>query len=151
MAGATLPPYPVFDTDDEISALPQKWEEWVGGLEDLMSALGIADHARKWSMLKFYGGEKLRKLEKQLRYDKAAPFGADPSANPAVAGRADHYEQLKAALTAHFAPCVNETYARFKFRSISQEDSESVDTFVTRLRSQSTRCRFHDDDIANQI
>ena len=151
MASSTLPPYPVFDTDDEISALPQKWEEWVDGLEDLMSALGITDHARKWSMMKFYGGDKLRKLEKQLAYDKAAPFAADPTANPPVAGRTDHYEQLKAALTAHFAPCVNETYARFKFRGISQDEGESVDTFVTRLRSQSTRCHFHDDDIANQI
>ena len=47
MANATLPPYPVFDTEDDISALPQKWEEWVDGLKDLMSALAINDHARK--------------------------------------------------------------------------------------------------------
>ena len=56
MATATLPPYPPFDTEDEISSLPQKWEEWVDGLEDMMSALAITNHDRKWSMLKFYGG-----------------------------------------------------------------------------------------------
>ena len=66
MANATLPPYPSFDTEDDISALPQKWEEWVDGLEDMMAALAITDHARKWSMLKFYDGDKVRKLEKQL-------------------------------------------------------------------------------------
>ena len=64
MANATLLPYPFFDTEDDISALSQ-WEEWVDGLEE-MSALAIMDHARKWSMMKFNGGDKLRKLEKQL-------------------------------------------------------------------------------------
>ena len=65
MANATLLPYQFFDTEDDISALSQ-WEEWVDGLEDMMSALAIMDHARKWSMMKFNGGDKLRKLEKQL-------------------------------------------------------------------------------------
>ena len=83
MAGM-LPAYPVFDTDDDISSLPQRWEEWVGGLEDLMSSLAVADHERKWSMLRFYGGDKLRKLETQLQYDKRVPFGEDPAANSPV-------------------------------------------------------------------
>ena len=106
-----------------------------------MSAFAITDHARKWSMMKYYRGDKLRKLEKQLQYDKTATIGADPAAVSPVAGRTDHYERLKTAFTDHFAPCVNETYARFKFRNISQDEGESVDTFVK---------RFHD-DIANQI
>ena len=96
--------------------------------------------------MRFYGGEKLRKLEKQLVYDKGRLFGADPNANPAVAGAPDHYRALKEALTAHFAPCINETYARFKFRSITQNEDESIDTFVTSLRSQAAHCAFHDGD-----
>ena len=151
MATATLSPYPPFDTEDEISSLPQKWEEWVDGLEDMMSALAITDHERKWSMLKFYGGEKLRKLEKQLAYDKDARHDANPTADPPVLGTRDHYRSLKNALSAHFAPCVNETYARFRFRSINQEDGESIDTFVTRLRTQATRCQFHADDLSSQV
>ena len=102
-------------------------------------------------MLKFYGGEKLRKLEKQLTYDKAARYDADPTAHPPVAGTANHYRRLKEALSAHFAPCVNETYARFRFRSITQDEGESFDTFVTSLRCQAARCQFHADDLANQI
>ena len=149
--GATLPSYPTFDPDEEISSLPQKWEEWSEGLEDLMSACAITDHERKFSVLKFYGGEKLRKLEKQLNYDKTTLFGADPSANPPVAGALDHYRSLKEAFTAHFAPCINETYARFQFRSICQEESDSIDTFITRLRTQASRCAFHADDIDSQI
>ena len=151
MATASLPPYPPFDTEDEISSLPQKWEEWVDGLEDMMSALAITDHERKWSMLKFYGGEKLRKLEKQLTYDKDALFGANPDVDPPIRGTANQYKSLKDALSAHFAPCVNETYARFRFRSIMQDESESFDTFVTSLRSQARRCQFHADDLASQI
>ena len=149
--GGVLPSYPPFDPDEEISSLPQKWEEWSDGLEDLMVTCGITDHERKWSTLKFFGGEKLRKLEKQLTYDKTAPFGADPNAQPAVLGTPDSYRRLKEALTAHFAPCVNETYARFQFRSIVQGESESVDTFITRLRSQAGRCNFHAADNLNQI
>ena len=38
MASNMLPAYLVFDTDNDISLLPQKWEEWVGGLEDLTLA-----------------------------------------------------------------------------------------------------------------
>ena len=89
-----LPAYPVFNTDEELSSLPQKWEDWVSGLEDLMASLAIVDHQRKWSMLRFYGGEKLRKLETQLTYDKGELFGANPAANPAVAGTPDHYRRL---------------------------------------------------------
>ena len=130
MAAGTLPAYPVFDTEDDISSLPRKWEQWVGGLEDLISALAVTDHERKWSMLRFYGGDKLRELETQLQYDKNAPFGADPAAVPAVPGHQDHYRRLKEALTAHFAPCVNTVYARFRFRSTNQDEGESVDTFT---------------------
>ena len=52
-----------------------------------MVTCGITDHERKWSTLKFFGGEKLRKLEKQLTYDKAAPYGADPNAQNLCRGR----------------------------------------------------------------
>ena len=128
-----LPTYPSFDTDEELSSLPQKWGDWAGGLEDLMSSLAIADHERKWLMLRFYGGEKLRKLETQLQYDKTDPFGADPAAVPPIPGTPDHYCRLKEALTAHFAPCINKVYARFQFRSTNQGEGELVDTFVTRV------------------
>ena len=46
---------------------------------------------------------------------------------------------------------MNETYARFCFRSIAQEESESVDAFVTRLRTQASRCGFPQDDLDKQI
>ena len=151
VGNVSIPSYPPFDPDDEISSLPQKFEEWSDGLEDLMATCGITDHQRKWSTLKFFGGDKLRKVEKQLTYDKDAPYGADPTAQPAVPGTVDNYKRLKEALTAHFAPCVNETYARFQFRSITQEEGESTDTFVTRLRTQASRCNFHADDYSNQI
>ena len=115
VGNASIPSYPPFDPDDEISSLPQKFEEWSDGLEDLMATCGITDHQRKWSTLKFFGGEKLRKVEKQLTYDKDAPYGADPAAQPPVVGTVNNYKRLKEALTARFAPCVNETYARFQF------------------------------------
>jgi hypothetical protein len=106
MAAGMLPSYPVFDTDEELSSLPQKWAKWISGLEDLMSSLAINDHQRMWSMLRFYGGEKLRELETQLAYNKEDPYGADPAAVPPVPGTPNHYRRLKESLTTHFAPCV---------------------------------------------
>ena len=146
-----LPSYPTFDTDQELSSLPQKWEDWVSGLEDLMSSLAIADHQRKWSMLRFYGGEKLRKLETQLAYNKEDPFGANPAAAPPNPGVPDHYRRLKESLSAHFAPCVNEVYSRFRFRSINQDEGESVDAFISRVRSEAAHCNFHQDEHDRQI
>ena len=32
MASAALPAYAPFDTDAELSSLPQKWDEWIQGL-----------------------------------------------------------------------------------------------------------------------
>ena len=140
MTTAALPPYPVFDTDADAASLPQKWEEWIDGLEALLSAVDITDHQRKWSTLKFYGGEKLRKLEKQLDYDKTVPYDAEAGTRSSVRGTPgqcaseqgasmhdtptqgtqDHYRRLKEALTEHFSPRVNETFDRFCFRSMTQ-------------------------------
>jgi hypothetical protein len=150
MAGATLPSYPSFDPDNDLSSLPQKWEEWLDGLETLISAMAITDHERKWSILKYYGGEKIRKLKKQLTYDKTTVYGADPAADPPIRGEADHFRHLKEAFTAHFAPIFNRKHARFRFHSICQEEDESIDAFVSRLRDQASRCGFHDGDCANE-
>ena len=111
MASAALPAYAPFDTDAELSSLPQKWDEWIQGLEILLIAVDITDHDRKWATLQFYGGEKILKVVQPLNYDKEAVYDANPNGNPPVAGTPNHYRRLKEALTAHFAPCINETYA----------------------------------------
>jgi hypothetical protein len=58
-----------------------------------------------------------------------------------------NYAESLAALDEKFAPQMNESYERYVFRSMSQEDSETVDQFITRLRQQAKNCGFQ----ANQV
>jgi hypothetical protein len=58
-----------------------------------------------------------------------------------------NYAASLAALDEQFAPQMNESYERHVFRSMSQDDSETVDQFITRLRQQAKNCGFQ----ANQV
>ena len=116
------------------------------GLETMMIALDIDNHKRKWALMLHYGGEKMRTLEKQIDYDKTAKFDEAE----------DNYRCLKEALTTHFAPSKNTTYASFLFHSMMQEEGELIDSYVTRLRKQAKLCGFCNKDcteraIRNQI
>lgn len=55
-----------------------------------------------------------------------------------------NYDQSVQALERVFAPQKNESYERHVFRSMNQEDSETVDQFIIRLRQQAKNCGFGD-------
>ena len=133
-----IPTYPSFETDIDAASKPELWNQWIDGLEALMDAMGGVDHSRKWSMLRHYGGAELRNVEKQLDYDKTTPYGVGDAAV------VDHYRRLKEALTTHFAPTQNITYANFVFGEMVQEDGEDIDCYVTRLKKQAKICGFCD-------
>ena len=134
-----MPVYPAFDPEEDPATLPERWEEWLDGLETMIDAMRITDHEHKFSLLKHYGGGKIRNVEKQLEYDKALKYGDDPTT--AVA---DHYRRLKEALTGQFAPSRNATFAEYEFHSMNQEEEETIDTYTTRLRKQAKLCGFCD-------
>ena len=124
-----MPAYEPFDPEDDPSTLPDKWDVWVHGLENLFEAMAITDHKRRRAMLLMYGGAKMRTTERQLEY-KAELYGTAPNQTE------NHYERLKEAFTKHFAPSKNATYACYELQKIVQEESEDILTFVTRLRKQ---------------
>ena len=133
---AVLPDYPQFDPDEDPLMLPSRWETWIDGLVNMLEAMAISDHARRFALLKHYAGPKCRGLEKHLPYDKTKKFGEDDSA------AADHYRSLKEAYTSHFAPKKNVLHARFNFHSMKQDDGEKTDAYAARLREQASRCDF---------
>ena len=51
-------------------------------------------------------------------------------------------------LKKHFTPKINTSYERYLFRQLKQEASETVEQFITRLRSKSVHCSFTNDDEA---
>ncbi|XP_038053949.1 uncharacterized protein LOC119726365 [Patiria miniata] len=42
----------------------------------------------------------------------------------------------------HFQPKINVPYERYCFRSMAQEDGESIEKFIVRLRQRAVRCNF---------
>ena len=124
---AALPDFPAFDINCEPTSLGISWKKWSSRLENLFVALDIKDEARKKALLLHYGGEQLSDIFATLEEE------ADVS-----------YKLTKVKLDAYFEPKVNLTYETYNFRMLCQEEGESIDKFVTRLRESAARCKFHD-------
>ena len=65
-------------------------------------------------------------------------------------GEAKDYEKAVKALNDYFIPKVNSTYQNHLFRSMEQQDGETVAQFVTRLRQVVKDCDYGD-QAENQI
>ena len=134
--GTSLPDFPPFDTESEPTSLGIKWKKLILRLENLFVALDIKDQARQKSLLLHYGGANLS----DIYYTLASEDDKE-------------YQQVKEKLEAHFEPKVNVTFETYNFQQLAQEQDESVDKFVTRLREAASRCDFHDKEreIKDQI
>ena len=136
MMATSLPEFPPFDTDAEPTSLGIQWKKWVQRLENLFVALDVKDKVRQKALLLYYGGAKLA----DIYYTLASEDDKE-------------YQQVKGKLDAHFEPKVNLTFETYNFRQLSQEEDESIDKFVTRLREVANRCDFQsiDREIKDQI
>ena len=74
---------------------------------------------------------------------------------PADAGRdnADEHQKALRTLDVHFSAQLNEPYERHVFRNLKQEEGETVDQFITRLRRQGENCNWDnaDEPIRDQV
>ena len=128
---SSLPELPPFDPDEDPSLVPLRWKRYLRNVDMSLLAADIADHKRRWAYLLRSAGEKVQILEEHLEYAK----GGDDT---------DHYKALHEALTTHFEPKKNTSYAAFQFRSLKQEEGEPIDSFVIRLRDYANRCDYGD-------
>ena len=124
---ATLPDFPPFDINCEPTSLGISWKKWITRLENLFVALDIQSEERRKALLLYYGGEDLSDIFSTLCEE------ADTT-----------YKLARVKLDAHFEPKVNLTYETYNFRKLVQEEGESIDKFVTRLKESAARCQFHD-------
>lgn len=53
-------------------------------------------------------------------------------------------DAIKLKFSQYFTPKVNKTYERYIFNRMKQEDNEPFDEFLTRVKSQGTKCGFRD-------
>ena len=132
----SLPDFPPFDTESEPTSLGIQWKKWVLRLAYLFVALDIKDNARQIALPLHYGGANLC----DIYYTHASEDDKE-------------YQQVKEKLDAHFEPKVNLTFETYNFRQLAQEQGESIDKFVTRLREAADRCDFYNKDreIKDQI
>lgn len=115
-----------------------------------MTFTKVKDDNEKADLLFLLGGSELDKQHSKvvkIQKYKEADGASD------AAGVLLQYDTAIASLDAYFAPQLSKRFERHKMRAIKQEEGEVFVDFVNRLREQSSRCEFvnEDDSIIDQI
>ena len=111
-------------------------EEMDSEFGESILAMDVKDTKRQKAVLLHYGGSDLSDMYYTLQSEDDIEF-----------------KHVKVKLDAYFEPKVNVTFETYTIRQLSQDENESIDKFVTRLREAAGRCNFHDKDreIKDQI
>ena len=134
---STPAPFPI---NTEPSRLATTWTKWLTSFDIYITAAGITDAARKKALLLHCGGEGLQEIFSTLTIEAA-------DANN------DDFKRATDALTAHFAPKKNKRFERHLFRNCAQGESETMNQYVTKLRTLVKSCEYADsnDAIIDQV
>ena len=125
---------PTFDCLDTQNIGP-RWKRWLRAFELYVDGKGIADAAQRRALLLHTAGMDAQDVFYTL---------------PEVGGDANVYEKAKTALSGHFSPEANVPYERHCFRKMDQKQTETVDQYVIRLRTQAENCNFGDPAAVNE-
>lgn len=138
------PPPPVgkIDLEGDSSSVGLRWEKWKRSLKIYSEAADVTCALKKRANLLLLGGAALQEIFYNL-----------PGANAEKTEKNDVFEIAIKNLDDHFLPKQNKTYERHIFRLIKQEESESFEKFLIRLRDQAGKCKFDkpEDSIIDQI
>ena len=93
----------------------------------------------KKALLLHYGGDEIYEIYESFSEEKKG-IGATADGEP------NEYNVLKKSFTDYFTPKKNTSYERLKFRNVTQNTGETIDSFHTRLRALAVNCDFHDVD-----
>ena len=135
--GMSLAQFPIFDTTTDPTSIGPRWKKWMIRLENRLTALNLKDPDRKLALLLDYAGERVHDDYFTLTVAPAVAGNNPPAGN-------DVYSRSVAALTNHYAPQVQREYEIFNFRMASQNATETLDQYVTRLRKLGATCDFPD-------
>ena len=139
MMATSLPVFESFPIHQNEQSSGLQWRKWIAKFENLLCGLDIKSDARKKALLLHYGGDGIFDIFNSMT-DEQKGVGATTEN-----GEANEYDVLKESLSNHFTPKKNTAYETFKFRQMKQTD-ETIDSFVTRLRTQATFCDFKEND-----
>ncbi|CAB3991399.1 hypothetical conserved 1030, partial [Paramuricea clavata] len=119
-----LKPPPPFDAEGDNSSLAQRWKEWRERFNMYTVAANIKDDAQKRAMLLYVAGPSVHKIFKTLQ-----DTGTD-------------FKTTLEKLDEYFQPQKNVIYERYVFKQTHPTPGESVDSYITRLRTLAETCEF---------
>ena len=126
-------------------------------IDDLTSVKPFDPHGepsgvgRRWKGLLIQADRADNKIQRRaLLLHSAGEAVQDIFETLANTGEAKYYERAEKGLNDCFIPKVNSTYQNNLFRSMEQQDGETVAQFVTRLRQVVKDCDYGD-QAENQI
>lgn len=132
---------PTFDCDGEPTTVGVRWQKWRRAFELFVVGKGIENAAQKRALLLHCGGMKMQDIYFTF------PAAREPDGDETV------YDIAMEQLDNYFRPRVNTPFERHGFRLMTQEPTESVDQFVTRLKQKAQHCNFDnaDEHIRDQV
>lgn len=135
-----LPPPEKLDLDGDSAAIGLRWEKWKRSLLIYLEAADVQCPSRKRATLLLCGGSGLQEI-----------FYNFPGAMCEEA-EVDIFKIALKKLDEYFLPMQNKTYERHIFRQIKQDDGETFEKFLIKLRDQAAKCKFDkpDDHIIDQ-
>ncbi|XP_063534335.1 uncharacterized protein LOC134744451 isoform X2 [Cydia strobilella] len=128
-----------FDCDGDSHSLGYRWEKWKRGLQLYLLASAVETPEKKRATLLHTGGLGLQEIYYNIP-------GADAEPKDNEGKEVDVYEIAVKKLDEYFSPKQSYVYERHTFRLIKQEEGEKFEKFLVRLRNQSSKCKFKDDD-----
>ncbi|XP_048482951.1 uncharacterized protein LOC125489811 [Plutella xylostella] len=136
-----LPAPEKLDLEGDNASVGLRWEKWKRSLEIYLEAADIKSPSKKRATLLLLGGTGLQDIFYNL-----------PCAS-AVTPETDEFQVAVEALDNFFRPKQNKTFERHVFRLIKQDEGESFEKFLVKLRDQASKCKFDkpDDHIIDQI
>ncbi len=121
-----------FELKGDQNELSERWKRWKRSFDIYIRAKSVTNDSQKIALLLHSGGLEVQDLYFTLLGDRS-----ESDLN---------YEQVDKMLTDHFTPKRNIPYERHLFRKMQQQQNETIDQFVYRLRQKAQYCDFTDVD-----
>ena len=121
-----------FDCKGNPTSVGPRWKRWKRSFEFFLVAKDVQKDLQQKALLLHCAGLEVQDIYETLT--DPGPVGEDDK----------EYDKTMRTLDSHFSPQVNVPFERHQFRQANQEESETVDQFVTRLFQLAENCDFSD-------
>ena len=136
MAQLQIPAVSPFQPHGDTNTIAQRWTKWKKSFNYFLAASGVTEEARKKALLLHLVGSETQDI-----FDTLTPAS-------------DSFQDALKALSDHFEPKKNVTFERSVFHRATQNQNETIEQYVTRLRQLSLHCEYGeetDNNIRDQV